>query len=164
MPARGELGNQTDFGGADIENQKKLFAPSDEGDSPRCGEMSAQRTKGTAPVRGWIGEQNEPRLGERYDKLIFSVSLPPSKRHCVPFCHLRPSRGAQNLPRFGARANFDRFAALASLHPPPAALRRRRPSEGGKVISDFWFHRRRECSCRTLFFGGGKPPPYGSDF
>ncbi len=64
--------------------------------------MSAQRTKGTAPVRGWIGEQSEPRLGERKSsKAYLILSLPPSKRHFVPFCHLPRQREEQVHQIFG---------------------------------------------------------------
>ena len=130
--------------------------------------MSAQRTKGTAPVRGWRadacgvetgGEINQNKAGfTRRSCERREGSLPPA--FACGKTHLRPSRGAQNLPRFGARANFDRFAALASLFPPPAALRRRRPSEGGKVSSDFWFyHSRNVCPYRTVFGRARSPAP-----
>ena len=64
---------------SDVRGQNAPFAPSDEGDSPRCGEMSAQRTKGTAPVRGWRAECNEARLGERKNRRSYLIlSLPPA--------------------------------------------------------------------------------------
>ena len=89
------------------------FAPSDEG----AGEPNAMR-------RDWGREKTE--------SLIY---LCLSLRLCGEKFAANPPQALSRCPKFAelyARANFDRFAALASLFPPPAALRRRRPSEGGK--------------------------------
>ena len=85
------------------------------------------------------------------------LSLPPSRAVRVPPLALSRCPKFAGLER---TANFDRFAALASLFPPPAALRRRRPSGGGKVGADFRLHRSwGACPCRTELGRARRPAP-----
>ena len=116
-----------------------------------------------------------------------------SLRHALRACHLRPSRGAQNLPR------LERGQILTASPPSPRFFRhRRRFGDGARQreerlhlpfgfitaetcvrvglcsgghgvpplrLLEFYFLRSRNvCPRRAVFYGGSKPPPYGAWF
>ena len=141
MPARGQKVYQTVPGCAGITKSEQTPLPP----LTRGLDWRAKRAKTG-------GEKKQQGISD-----FVSPSVKTSLRSVLP------PQALSRCPKFatlGARANFDRFAALASLFPPPAALRRRRPSEGGKVTSAFRFHHSRNvCPCRTVLGRARSPAP-----